>query len=301
MTPHGDRRARSLESLTKGHAMNSTPAPATWLVTGASHGLGLALVRALLTRGDRVAATTRSPGRLVEALAGTDTAHLLALQVDLPDPASVEAAVASTIERFGSIDVVVNNAGYGFLAAVEETSDDEIRRMLDVQVIGAWNVLRSVLPHLRAQRSGHVVNISSILGLMSFPGWGLYCAGKFALEGMTESLAAEVADQGVRVTIVEPGYFDTDFLTSSLRLPESTTDAYPAIREMTQAHLGMPGTQIGDPVRAADAILEIVARGEGPLRQQLGSDSSGLAQSKAEALLADIASGRELALTTDKR
>lgn len=136
---------------------------------------------------------------------------------------------------------------------------------------------------------------------MSFPGWGLYCAGKYALEGLSESLAGEVADFGVRVTIVEPGYFDTDFLTpASLQLPSATTDAYPAIREMTQAHLGMPGTQPGDPARAAEALIEIARRGDGPLRQQLGSDSANLAQSKVEALQADLAAARELAVTTDK-
>lgn len=273
----------------------------TWLVTGASRGLGLALVSALLRRGDRVAATTRSAERLLGALDGVDTSNLLPLEVDLIDPASVEVAVTQTVARFGGLDVVVNNAGYGFLGAVEETSDAEVRQMLDVQVVGAWNVLRSTLPHLRAQGSGHILNISSILGLMSFPGWGLYCVGKFALEGLTESLAAEVADLGIRVTIVEPGYFDTSFLTpASLQLPKATIDAYPAIREMTEAHLGMPGTQPGDPARAADAILEIVRRGDGPLRQQLGSDSSSLAQGKAEALLADITAGRGLAVTTDK-
>ena len=278
-----------------------TDRPAVWLVTGASRGLGLALVSALLRRGDRVAATTRSSERLVAALDGVDTTELLALEVDVVDPTAVDAAVAQTLDRFGALDVVVNNAGYGFLGAVEETSADEVRAMLDVQVSGAWNVLRATLPHLRAARSGHVINVSSILGLMSFPGWGLYCAGKYALEGMTASLAGEVADHGIHVTIVEPGYFDTSFLTSaSLQLPAATTDAYPAIREMTQAHLGMPGTQPGDPAKAAEAIITVAVRGEGPLRQQLGSDSAGLAQSHVEALQADITAARELALTTDK-
>jgi NAD(P)-dependent dehydrogenase (short-subunit alcohol dehydrogenase family) len=276
--------------------------PATWLVTGASRGLGLSLVRYLLGRGAHVAATTRSRDRLVAALEGCDTANLLPLEVQLTDEADVCRAVSETIARFGGIDVVVNNAGYGYLAAVEETTDQDIRQMFDVQINGTWNVLRAVLPRFRAARSGHIINISSILGLVSFPGWGLYCAAKYAIEGLSESLAAEVADYGIKVTIVEPGYFNTDFLTSnSLVLPDTTTDAYPAIRDMVAAHLAMPGTQLGDPEKAAAAIVTIAENGNGPLRQQLGSDSAGFASAKADALVADISAGRELAQSTDYR
>jgi NAD(P)-dependent dehydrogenase (short-subunit alcohol dehydrogenase family) len=277
-----------------------TDRPATWFVTGTSRGLGRSLVIELLSRGDRVAATTRSTERLLAALGGVDTTNLLPLEVQLTDETDVSRAVEATVARFGGIDVVVNNAGYGYLAAVEETTDADVRAMFDVQVNGTWNVLRAVLPTMRAARSGHVITVSSILGLLSFPGWGLYCAAKFAVEGLTEALAAEVAEHGIATTIVEPGYFDTAFLTSdSLALPSTTTDAYPAIREMVEAHLAMPGSQPGDPARAATAIAAIAARGVGPLRQQLGSDSSQLAASKAEALAADIAAGRELAVSTD--
>jgi NAD(P)-dependent dehydrogenase (short-subunit alcohol dehydrogenase family) len=139
--------------------------------------------------------------------------------------------------------VVVNNAGYGFLAAVEEVTDANARGPFDVQVFGAWNVLRAVLPGFRENRSGHIINVSSILGLTTFPGWGLYCAAKYALEGLTEALAAEVADFGIKVNLIEPGYMRTDFLTPhSLGLPATTTGAYPAIREMTEAPQGRPGT-----------------------------------------------------------
>lgn len=278
-----------------------TDRPATWFVTGTSRGLGLALVRHLLARGDRVAATTRSTARLLDALGDAPTDALLALEVQLTGEASVRAAVERTVERFGGIDVVVNNAGYGYLGAVEETSDDDVRRLLDVQVNGTWNVLRAALPVLRAARSGHVVTVSSILGLLAFPGWGLYSAGKFAVEGLTEALAAEVAEHGIRVTIVEPGYFDTDFLRAgSLQLTEHAGDAYPAIRSMVEAHLAMPGTQLGDPAKAAAAVVTVVERGDGPLRQQLGSDSAGMAADRAAALAAEVAAGRELAGTTDR-
>lgn len=274
--------------------------PATWFVTGTSRGLGLELVRQLLEAGHNVTATTRSAERLAEALAGVDTSRLLALEVDLADEAAVADAVRRTTERFSGLDVVVNNAGYGFLASVEDTTDADARRMFDVQVFGVWNVLRAVLPIFRTQKSGHVVNVSSVLGLVSVPGWGLYCAGKFALEGLSEALAGEVAEFGVKVTLVEPGYFRTSFLTTdSLALPASTTEGYEAIRRMTDDHLNLQGSQLGDPVKGAAAIVSLVATGEGPLRRLLGSDAYSYATGKVRALQADIEAGRELAHSTD--
>jgi NAD(P)-dependent dehydrogenase (short-subunit alcohol dehydrogenase family) len=266
-----------------------------WFVTGTSRGLGLELVTQLLRRGETVTATTRSVARLTAALGDADRSRLTPLELDLTDENAVRAAVAT----IGDVDVVVNNAGYGFLAAVEEVSDAEARRMFDVQIFGVWNILRAVLPGMRSRGAGHIVNVSSILGLTSFPGWGLYCAGKYALEGLTESLAAEVSGFGIKVNLVEPGYTRTDFLrTSSLGLPATTVDGYAAIRDMTEAHLAMPGTQLGDPVKVAAAIIGVVDGGA-PLHQLLGSDSYGLAKSRLDALTADVEAGRELALSTD--
>lgn len=277
-----------------------TARPATWFVTGASRGLGLELVRQLLLRGDNVAATTRSVDRLVAALDAADTTGLLPLEVDLTDEKQVADAVLSAQQRFGALDVVVNNAGYGFLAAVEEVSDSEARQMFDVQVFGVWNVLRAVLADMRSRRSGHIINVSSILGLTAFPGWGLYCAGKYALEGLSESLAGEVAEHGINVTLIEPGYMRSDFLSpESLNLPTATVDAYPAVREMTEAHQAMPGTQLGDPVKAAAAILAVAEREDAPLHQLLGSDSLGFAEARLQSLERDIEAGRGLAMTTD--
>ncbi|WP_217280478.1 SDR family NAD(P)-dependent oxidoreductase [Kibdelosporangium persicum] len=274
--------------------------PATWFVTGTSRGLGLELVKQLLDRGDNVAATTRSTERLLSALGDVDTSRLLPLAVDLRDDEAVTQAVHQTSERFGGLDVVVNNAGYGFLAAVEETTDRDVRDMLDVQVVGVWNVLRAALPILREQRSGHIVNVSSILGLTAVPGWALYCAGKFALEGLSEALAAEVAGFDVKVTIVEPGYFRTDFLTTdSIALPAATTAAYPAIREMTAEHLRLQGSQLGDPVRGAAAIIGQVVSGDGPLRQLLGSDAHSYATAKVDALRANVEATAGTAPSTD--
>ncbi|WP_454856668.1 SDR family NAD(P)-dependent oxidoreductase [Promicromonospora soli] len=277
-----------------------TDRPATWFVTGASRGLGLELVKQLLDRGDNVTATTRSAERLTTALDGTDTSRLLALTVDLADEAQVTQAVATTKERFGPLDVVVNNAGYGYLAAVEEVSDADARAMFDVQIFGVWNVLRAVLPGFRENRSGHVINVSSIVGLVPFPGWGLYAAGKFALEAISESLAAEVADHGITVNAVEPGYMRTDFLRPvSLGLPSSTNDAYPAVREMVEQHLAMPGTQLGDPAKAATAIITVATSGKASLHQLLGSDSVSLADGRLQTLAADFEAARDLAVTTD--
>lgn len=277
-----------------------TDRPAVWFVTGTSRGLGRALVAHLLERGDHVAATTRSSDRLLTALGDIDTTNLLPLQVTLTDEADVATAIAEATARFGRIDVVVNNAGYGYLGAVEETTSTDVTQMLDVQVGGTWNVIRAVLPQMRAAGTGHIITVSSILGLLSFPGWGLYCAAKYAVEGLSESLAAEVADLGIRVSIVEPGYFDTDFLTdNSLAVAGDVSDAYPATREMIAAHKQMPGTQPGDPSKAAAALVTIATTDAGPMRQQLGSDSSSLAEGKADSLKAEILAGRELAHSTD--
>ena len=275
--------------------------PATWFVTGTSRGLGLELVTQLLARGDNVAATTRSVDRLLLSLAGSDTSRLLPLEVDLAEEAQVRTAIAATSERFGELDVVVNNAGYGYLAAVEEVSDADAREMFNVQVFGVWNVLRAVLPGFREKRSGAIINVSSILGLLTFPGWGLYSAGKAALGALTESLAAEVADYGIQVNLVEPGYMRTDFLRPvSIGLPDSTSDAYPAIRTMVDQHLHeVPGTQPGDPARAAAAIITVATAGDAPLHQLLGSDALGLAGDRLDVLGAEFSAARKLALTTD--
>lgn len=274
--------------------------PATWFVTGTSRGLGLELVTQLLDRGDNVTATTRSTESLLAALGEADTSRLLPVELDLTDESAVTRAITSTVDRFGGLDVVVNNAGYGFLGAVEEITDSEVRAMFDVQVFGVWNVLRAALPVLRAARSGHVINVSSIVGLTAFPGWGLYSAGKFALEGLSSALAQEIAEFGVDVTIVEPGYMQTDFLKPvSLGLPATTAAGYSAIREMTAAHQAMPGTQLGDPAKAAAAIIEIAVKGDAPLHQLLGSDSYAIATGAVEALRAEIEAGRALAITTD--
>ena len=272
----------------------------TWFITGASRGFGLELVRQLLDMGHRVAATSRDEAGLRRAV-GSDSAGFLPLAVDLADEASVAGAVRATVERFGRIDVVVNNAGYGQLGALEELTDGEARANFDVNVFGTLNVLRQVMPGLRAQRGGHVINLSSIGGVVGgFPGWGVYCATKFAVEGLSEALAAEAAPFGVRVTIVEPGYFRTDFLSSgSLRVPERPLDAYALVRESeTQHREQIRGNQPGDPAKAASAIIRIAGEADPPLHLLLGQDAHDLATSKLQAFGEEISRWKEVTLST---
>jgi NAD(P)-dependent dehydrogenase (short-subunit alcohol dehydrogenase family) len=272
----------------------------TWFITGASRGLGLELTQQLLRQGHRVAATSRDAAELRRAVDG-DADGFLPLAADLASEASVADAVRAAVERFGRIDVVVNNAGYGQLGGLEELSDAEARANFDVNVFGTLNVIRQVMPQLRAQGGGHVINISSIAGIAGgFPGWGVYCATKFAVEGLSEALAAEAAPFGVRVTVVEPGYFRTNFLSSgSLRLPEHKLDEYALVRQSEAYHREqMLGNQPGDPVKAAGAIIRIAAEPNPPLHLLLGQDAHDLATSKLQSLADEIAQWKDVTLST---
>jgi NAD(P)-dependent dehydrogenase (short-subunit alcohol dehydrogenase family) len=198
-----------------------------WFVTGASKGLGLSLVKQLLDQGYKVAATSRNTVDLNNAVDSKGD-NFLPLAVDLTTGSSVREAVQQTIHHFGKIDVVVNNAGYGLLGSLEELTDEESRENFNVNVFGTLHVIREVMPHLRAQQSGHIFNISSIGGFSgNFPGWGIYCATKFAVVGLSESLAAEAKAFGIKVTVVEPGYFRTSFLAAgSVTTPRNEIAAY---------------------------------------------------------------------------
>lgn len=249
-------------------------APVSWLITGAGRGLGRAFAEAALRRGDSVAATARDVS--VAADLGADHGdRLLPLEVDVVDGAAVTRAVEAAHEAFGRLDVVVNNAGYGHVGAVEEITDEELHRQLDVNLLGALRVTRAALPFLRAQRSGHIIQISSVGGVVGFPGLGAYHASKWALEGLSESLAVELRPHGIRVTIVEPGAFDTDSDTISA-IHSAQSPAYShvhAARENPYA-----GERPSPPAAAASALLQIVDADEPPLRVLLGSAAFDLAQ-----------------------
>src|SRR5688572_5034350 len=272
-----------------------------WLVTGASKGLGLSLVKQLLQQGHKVAATSRNKKSLIEA-SGAAGENFLALEMELTKESSVQAGVKQIISQFGRIDVVVNNAGYGLLGSLEELSDGEVRGNFDVNVFGALNVIRAVMPALRKQQSGHIFNISSIGGLVgSFPGWGIYCATKFAMAGFTEGLAAEVKDFNVKVTLVLPGYFRTDFLSAgSMVVPAQPLDVYTTVRESQNFHQNtMHNNQQGDPEKLVSSLINVADEAQAPLYLFYGSDAYEMAYKKIESLQSELETWKEESVSTD--
>ena len=269
-----------------------------WFVTGASRGFGRALCEAVLARGERLIATARSPGFLDEF--GERHPEALTLRLDVTDRSGVQAGVAEGIERFGRIDAVVNNAGYGHFGAIEELTDEELRNQFEVNLFGVLNVTRAVLPQLRAQRSGHIVQMSSLNGIQAMVGGGYYCGSKFAVEGLSESLAAEVAHLGIKVTIVEPGPHRTDFASrGSARVAEPIDDYAETVGAAREAFAEMDGTQPGDPGRAAVAIIAAVEAENPPLRLPLGEMALANIREKLEGQLEELEAWRDLSSSTD--
>jgi NAD(P)-dependent dehydrogenase (short-subunit alcohol dehydrogenase family) len=273
---------------------------AIWFVTGGSKGLGLALVHSLLGAGYRVAATSRSLADVMAA-AGPTSPRFLPVAMDPSDTGSVERAIAAAREHFGGLDVVVNNAGYGQLGAVEEVSDAEARRNFDANVFGTLNVLRAALPMLRDRGAGHVFNIASIGGYVGgFSGFGVYCATKFAVAGLTEALYKDLQPLGIHVTLVYPGYFRTNFLKEGSRtLPAAPIAAYTAARESERQHTEqIDGNQPGDPDKAARALLATYESAAPPLHLFLGADAVHMAEAKLEEMRRAIHEQRELSVST---
>lgn len=272
----------------------------TWFITGGSQGIGLLLAQTLLADGQNVAVTGRNLENLKSAIS-TDSNNFLPLQVDLTDEKSVAMAVESAIEKFKSIDILVNNAGYGLIGGIEETSAKEAKAIFDINVFGLLNVTRAVLPHMRAAKSGHIINLSTVFGLIAGAGWGLYCGSKFAVEGLSEALTQEVQPFGIKVTIIEPGYVRTNFLKSgTIAHPEKPIAAYTAIQEEKRKHSeDVPGTQIGDPQKVAEAIFSVSKLAEPPLRLLLGSDALQFANYKVQMLQEGIEANKVITLSTD--
>jgi NAD(P)-dependent dehydrogenase (short-subunit alcohol dehydrogenase family) len=259
----------------------------TWFITGTSSGFGHAFATYALQKGYNVVATARNPAKLKDLVAQAPD-RVLALTLDVDRPRDAEAAVSAAVERFGRIDVLINNAGYGIVGAVEETPETELRALMETNFFGAAAVIKAALPALRAQGAGAIVNISSIGGQLSFAGFSAYSASKFALEGLSEALAQEVAPFGVKVLIVEPGNFRTNLLGSGTR-EMAAMDAYRqtvgATREFAR---GMHGEQVGDPMKAAAAIDRALAADKTPLRLQLGEDAVDAVRTHARSLLDDL-------------
>lgn len=272
-----------------------------WFVTGASKGLGLTLVQHLLARGYAVAATSRNLEELKQAVPHNN-GRFLPLHMDLGNEDSVQQAIATTISTLGGLDVVVNNAGYGQVGALEELSDQEARKNFDVNVFGLLHVLRYATPHLRRQGAGRVFNISSVGGFTgNFLGWGIYCATKFAVAGLTESYAAEVKEFGVQASVVYPGYFRTDFLTSgSLGTPQHPLPEYQAVRDSQTAHeQQINGNQPGDPEKAAAVLVELSETEQQPVHLFLGADAYQMADQKIATVQQDLQQWQAIAAATD--
>jgi len=265
-----------------------------WLITGAGRGMGTDIARAALAAGHAVVATGRNTGTVTAALGQDD--DLLAVQLDVTDPAAAEAAVRAAVERFGRIDVLVNNAGNFYAGFFEEISPQDFRAQVETTLFGPVNVTRAVLPVMRAQRSGLVVAISSTAGITGQEFCTAYAAAKFGVEGWMESLTPEVAPFGIRTMLVEPGFFRTELLT-----PESTKYAEPSIedyaertRQTVAAWSGMNGLQGGDPARLAGALIRLAGQDEPPLRFPAGADAVATIEQKAQTLLAQAGAYRDL-------
>ena len=244
-----------------------------WLITGVAGGLGRALAQAALARGDSVAGTVRKTVD-VEAFEALAPGRAMGFIADVSDEASVHAAVNSAETALGGIDVVVNNAGYGLVGAIEESSLSEIRAQFEVNVFGPIAVLHAVLPHMRRRGAGHVINISSVSGLASWAGTGVYCASKHALEAIGQTLAQEVAEFGIKVTNIEPGGVRTDFAGRSLTVTQRKIDAYDGAARNAERILGdHSGQEGGDPAKCAAAILKIAGSPDAPLQLLLGADA----------------------------
>ncbi|MBW1656947.1 oxidoreductase [Flavobacterium quisquiliarum] len=271
-----------------------------WFITGASKGLGLELAKKLLAEGFKVAATSRSEEALIKVL-GNSSESFLPLEMDLVDEKSVKNAISKTINHFKTIDVLVNNAGYGLLGALEELTDAESRKNYEVNVFGLLNVIRNTMPILRANKTGHIFNISSVGGYYGeFPGWGIYCSTKFAVAGLTESLAAEVKSFGVHATIVYPGYFRTDFLKdSSLLLPQNPIADYKEVRQSESAHKDdINENQPGDPVKLAEALIKASEDQNPPLHLFLGEDAYTMANQKIASVQAELEQWKAVSVST---
>jgi NAD(P)-dependent dehydrogenase (short-subunit alcohol dehydrogenase family) len=264
-----------------------------WFITGASSGFGQALAREVLNRGDQAVVSARRRDRL-ETLAAGHEDRALTLQFDVTDAHARKAAVATAIERFGRIDVLANIAGRGSLGAVEEFAPEQLREQLELNFFAAAELTRDVLPQMRAQRSGHVLNLTSIGGLISLGGFGAYCAGKFALEAWSEALRDEVAAMGIRVTLVEPGNFRTEFAGDVNMRPALPIDDYrPVIAPIEDFLYGQAGKQQGNPARAAELMIEVVESENPPVRLMLGEDAYDAWDRTISKRIADINSWRD--------
>ena len=268
-----------------------------WFITGCSSGFGRELVKQVLARGWKVAVTARDPSKVADLIAGRED-QALAIALDVTDAANVEAAVKQAHEHFGRIDVLVNNAGYGYATSIEEGEADAVRALFETNFFGLAELIRRVLPIMRAQRSGYVVNFSSMAGLVGNPGTGYYAATKFAVEGLSDALAKEVADLGIKVLLVEPGPFRTGFRTAVERVDCKIDDYQTSVGARLRA-IASPGSAPGNPVKAVEAVLAAVTSAKPPARLVLGKLALHNAREKLQSMQSDFADWEEVTLATD--
>ena len=270
-----------------------------WLITGASTGFGRLLAEEVLKRGDKVVATARDEGKVVD-LTDRYPTTALALELDVTEKDHILAGVQDAIDGFGRIDVLLNNAGYGLMGAAEEASDEEIEKIVATNVFGVVDVTRAVLPHMRAQKSGHIVNMSSAAGVVGTPGVSIYNLTKFAVEGFSEALALEVKPLGIRVSVIEPGPFRTEFLGRSAVYAQERIADYDETAGKTRAMLeAQAGKQKGDPQKAVEAIVQVVDSDDPPLRLLLGASALTRMEAKLKQWQSEIDRYRELTLGAD--
>jgi NAD(P)-dependent dehydrogenase (short-subunit alcohol dehydrogenase family) len=270
-----------------------------WLITGCSTGLGRALARLVIDRGWRAIVTARDKARVEDLVRGAED-RTLALALDVTDNGQIDAVVAAAREKFDRIDVLVNNAGYGYQSTVEEGEEAEIRAQFDTNVFGLFAITRAVLPAMRAQRSGRIINITSVAGLIGFPGSGYYAASKHAIEGFSDSLRAEVEPLGIGVTCVEPGPFRTDWAGRSLRQTENRIADYAdTVGKRLKGTRESSGTQAGDPVRAGEAMIAAAQSSNPPRHLVLGAFGFDAVTTRMQQRLDEVRSQRELTLSAD--
>ncbi|MEP0925567.1 oxidoreductase [Leptolyngbya sp. ST-U4] len=276
--------------------MNNTDK--VWLITGSSTGLGHALAQAVLERGYYLVATARQPEQLKE-LSDRYPDRVTTIALDVTNAQSIQQAVEAALNAYNRIDVLVNNAGYGTVGAIEEVTDDDIRRQFDTNLFGAINVTRAILPTLREQRSGHILNISSANGISAFAGVGIYSATKFALEAIFEALAQEVKPLGIKVTIIEPGSSRTNFSSRALStLSHQINDYAQTSGKIVQRLQERDGKQPNDPAKAAAAMIRVVESDNPPLRLALGEDSVSLITQKLESMKAELEAWKDVSMNT---
>ncbi len=269
-----------------------------WLITGASKGMGLEITKAVLESGGKVIATSRSIDLLLEKIVDHKD-NLLPVELDITNEKDIQNTISNGIEKFGRIDVVVNNAGYNLLGNIEELSDSEFRQTMAVNVFAMAHIIRNVLPHLRWQKSGHIINTSSMMGYMGYAGNGSYNASKYAVIGLSEALAQEVAPFGIKVTVLAPGTFRTNFMSEdTLNVVKNKIDAYNLEKQVEQ-FTGFDGQQLGDPKKLAEVLLKITEMSNPPLHLPLGSDSYHAILEVRKKEREEMEQWKDLSLSTD--